>query len=305
MASLMKKMNIIDSKSDLGFKKVFAERPHLLMSLLNNLLPLSHPIASLEYLSPELTPDQEDGKNTIVDVRCTDTHGRHFIVEMQVSKQSGFVKRVITNMTKVYSRQLSKVEPYILAKPVFSLNLLDHALSANENKWFHHYTLTERELHEDYFDELNLIVIELPKWKKLNIFDLEKPKDRWLMYLSDPNMFSKFLTEKELARFNEISEAIEVLETKNFTPEQIRGYELYLDNMRTYVTNMSEARREGLEMGIEQGIKEGIAEGRNQIMDNTFAILEDLKNTTLSIEQIAEKHNVNVHYVQQLKKYSS
>jgi hypothetical protein len=35
----MKKMNIIDSKSDLGFKKVFAERPHLLMSLLNNLLP--------------------------------------------------------------------------------------------------------------------------------------------------------------------------------------------------------------------------------------------------------------------------
>jgi predicted transposase YdaD len=68
---------------------------------------------------------------------------------------------------------------------------------------------------------------------------------------------------------------------------------------------MSEARREGLEMGIEQGIKEGIAEGRNQIMDNTFAILEDLKNTTLSIEQIAEKHNVNVHYVQQLKKYSS
>jgi predicted transposase/invertase (TIGR01784 family) len=97
-------MNIIDSKSDLGFKKVFAERPHLLMSLLNNLLPLSHPIASLEYLSPELTPDQEDGKNTIVDVRCTDTHGRHFIVEMQVSKQAGFVKRVITNMTKVYSR---------------------------------------------------------------------------------------------------------------------------------------------------------------------------------------------------------
>ncbi len=298
-------MNIIDSKSDLGFKKVFAERPHLLMSLLNNLLPLSNPIASLEYLSPELTPDQEDGKNTIVDVRCTDRHGRHFIVEMRVSKQAGFVKRVITNMTKVYARQLSKVEPYILAKPVFSLNLLDHALSSNENKWFHHYTLTERELHEDYFDELNLIVIELPKWKKLNIFDLEKPKDRWLMYLSDPNMFSKFLTKKELARYNEISEAIEVLETKNFTPEQIRSYELYIDNMRSYVTNMSEARREGMEMGLEQGKKEGIAEGRNQIMDNTFAILDDLKNTTLTIEQIAEKYDATIHYVQQLKKYSS
>ena len=263
------------------------------MSLLNNLLPLNNPIVSLEYLSPELTPDREEGKNTIVDVRCTDTQSRHFIVEMQVSKQAGFVKRAITNMTKVYSRQLSKVDPYILAQPVYSLNLLDHALSNNENKWYHHYTLTERELHEDYIDELNLIVIELPKWKKLFIFDLEKPKDRWLMYLSDPTMFSKFLTEKELARFNEISEAIEVLETKNFTPEQIRGYELYLDNMRVYVTNMSEARREG------------IAEGRSQLIDNTFAILDELKAKALSIEQIAEKYNVNVQFVQQLKKYSS
>ena len=212
-------------------------------------------------------------------------------------------------MTKVYSRQLSKVDPYILAQPVYSLNLLDHALSNNENKWFHHYTLTERELHDDYIDELNLIMIELPKWKKLNIFDLEKPKDRWLMYLSDPNMFSKFLTEKELALYNEISEAIEVLETKNFTPEQIRGYELYIDNMRSYVTNMSEARREGMEQGMEQGMekgkKEGIAEGRNQIMDNTFAILDEFKENTLSIEQIAEKFEVTIEYVQQLKKYSS
>ncbi len=212
------------------------------------------------------------------------------------------MKRVITNMTKVYSRQLSKVEPYILAKPVFSLNFLDHALSANENKWFHHYTLTERELHEDYFDELNLIMIELPKWKKLNIFDLEKPKDRWLMYLSDPNMFSKFLTEKELARFNEISEAIEVLETKNFTPEQIRGYELYLDNMRVYVTNMSEARREGIEEGMQDGIRKGKEEGRVQLIDDTISILDDLESRTLTIEQIAEKHNVDLRFVERLSK---
>ena len=293
-------MRIIDTKSDLGFKKVFGERPHLLISLLNNLLPLSSPIISLEYLSPELTPEQEDGKNTIVDVRCTDTQGRHFIVEMQVSKQAGFVKRVITNMTKVYSRQLSKVDPYILAQPVYSLNLLDHALSANENKWFHHYTLTERELHEDYFDELNLIMIELPKWKKLNTFDLQKPKDRWLMYLSDPNMFSKFLTEKELSRFNEISEAIEVLETKNFTPEQIRGYELYIDNMRSYVTNMSEARREGIEQGIDQGKKEGKTEGKAEGFQLSVLILEELK-VGIQSSVIADKYNIDIAMVEQLK----
>jgi hypothetical protein len=36
-------MNVIDTKSDLAFKKVFGEKPHLLMSLFNNFLPLPHP----------------------------------------------------------------------------------------------------------------------------------------------------------------------------------------------------------------------------------------------------------------------
>ena len=56
---------------------------------------------------------------------------------------------------------------------------------------------------------------------------------------------------------------------------------------------------------MEQGKKEGIAEGRSQLIDNTFAILDELKAKALSTEQIAEKYNVNVQFVQQLKKYSS
>jgi flagellar biosynthesis/type III secretory pathway protein FliH len=124
------------------------------------------------------------------------------------------------------------------------------------------------------------------------------------MYLSDPNMFSKFLTEKELARYNEISEAIEVLETKNFTPEQIRGYELYIDNMRSYVTNMSEARREGIEQGIDQGKKEGIAEGKAEGkvegLQLSVLILEELKSG-IEASVIADKYSVDIAMVEQLK----
>ena len=203
-----------------------------------------------------------------------------------------------------------------MAQPVYSLNLLDHKIKQSKTAWYHHYAMTNRIVHEDYFEDLQIVLIELPKWRKLNTFDLEKPQDRWLMYFSDPNMFS-ILSKEERERFNEISEAIEVLETKNFTPEQIRGYELYIDNMRAYVTTMSEAKREGMEKGMKKGKKEGIAEGkakgkaegiaegRIQIMDNTFLIMDELKDNKLSIEQIAKKYNVNIQYVQQLKKYSS
>ncbi len=126
-------MQLIDTKSDKSFKMVFGERPHILMSLLNNFLPLEYPIIELTYLNPEIIPDLEDGKNSIVDVRCKDSHGRHFIVEMQIGKQTGFIKRVLLNTSKVYARQLTQKDKYNLVQPVYSLNLLDHKIEDDES----------------------------------------------------------------------------------------------------------------------------------------------------------------------------
>jgi len=285
-------MPIIDSKSDLGFKKVFGEKPHLLISLLNNFLPLTNPIISVQYISPEVLPDLHEGKNSIVDVRCTDSQGRHFIVEMQVEKQGAFTKRVIMNTTKVYSRQLSKEQSIEMTQPVYSLNLLNHKMKPDETVWYHHYLLTNLHLKNDHLDELHIILIELPKWKKLSKFDLDKPQDRWLMYFSDPNMFS-ILSKEERARFNEISEAIEVLETTNYTPEQLRGYELYLDNIRTYVASISEARNEGR----EEGRLEGLNQGKSLMMSNTLEIIKALKEKKLTPAEIGLKFNVDEDFV--------
>ena len=54
-----------------------------LISLLNALLPLSEEeqIHEIKYLPTELVPQLEGGKNTIVDVLCTDVRGRKFCVD--------------------------------------------------------------------------------------------------------------------------------------------------------------------------------------------------------------------------------
>ena len=76
----------LNPKADLTFKKVFGEHPDLVMSLLNALLPLDEgkQIEHVEYLTPEMVPENPGKKNSIVDVRCRETGGRHFIVEMQM-----------------------------------------------------------------------------------------------------------------------------------------------------------------------------------------------------------------------------
>lgn len=65
----------LDPKADLTFKKVFGEHADLLKSFLNALQPLKpgQEIESLEYIPNELVPENPGKKNSIVDVRCTDT----------------------------------------------------------------------------------------------------------------------------------------------------------------------------------------------------------------------------------------
>ena len=79
-------MKYLDPKADLTFKKIFGNHPKRLISLLNALLPLSEEeqIHEIKYLPTELVPQLEGGKNTIVDVLCTDVRGRKFCVEMQM-----------------------------------------------------------------------------------------------------------------------------------------------------------------------------------------------------------------------------
>ena len=87
----------LDPKADLTFKKVFGEHPELVKSLLNALLPLDKgkQIEHVEYMTPEMVPENPGKKNSVVDVRCRETGGRHFIVEMQMNWNNEFQQRVI------------------------------------------------------------------------------------------------------------------------------------------------------------------------------------------------------------------
>ena len=117
----------LDPKADVTFKKVFGEHKNLVISLLNALLPLDEGkrVESIEYLPPEMVPDNPDKKNSIVDVRCEETGGRKFIVEMQLNWTTAFKERVLFNAAKAYVRQIDRGEKYRLLQPVYSHNLVN------------------------------------------------------------------------------------------------------------------------------------------------------------------------------------
>src|SRR5271154_69145 len=160
----------LDPKTDVVFKKIFGQHPELLKSFLNAVLPLPSDglIISLEYLPSEQVPAIPAFKYTVVDVKCTDQQGRVFIVEMQVQWTDSFRQRMLFNASKAYVRQLEKGEDYDLLKPVYGLGLINTTFDSDKEHWYHHYKIVNVQKPQVEIKDLQLLFIELPKFKAKN-----------------------------------------------------------------------------------------------------------------------------------------
>ena len=257
----------LDPKADLTFKKVFGEHPDLVISLLNALLPFKtkeEEIQSVEYLTPEMVPDNPLRKFSIVDVRCKDQRGRQFIVEMQMVWSPEFMQRVMFNSAKAYVRQLDKKEDYRLLEPVYSLNLVNDVFLKDVPEYYHYYRMVHEKHTEKVIDGLHLVFVELPKFTPHTMGE-KRMQVLWLRYLTEIDGYMETVPQ-ELLDIPEINKAMEVVEESAYTPEQLLGYDKFWDIIRTettlYNSGVRQGREEGEAIGLEKGREEGREEGR-------------------------------------------
>ena len=262
----------LDPKADLTFKKVFGEHPDLVTSLLNALLPFKkgEEIESVEYLSPELVPENPLRKFSIVDVRCRDNRGRQFLVEMQMVWSREFEQRVMFNSAKAYVRQLDSKEEYHLIEPVYSLNIVNDIFEKDISDYYHYYRMVHEKHTDKVIDGLHLVFVELPKFTPQTISE-KKMQVLWLRYLTEIEERTKEVPQ-ELLDNPEISKALTVVEESAYTEAQMLAYDKFWDIIRTERTFYNSAHRDGfkegrdagLEAGLEEGRKVGIEEGRKE-----------------------------------------
>jgi predicted transposase YdaD len=120
------------------------------------------------------------------------------------------------------------------------------------------------------------------------------------MYFTEPSLFDR-ISKEEYERYSEICEALESVEAKNFSPEKIYGYELYVDNIRQYHTTLSLERKAGWKEGIEEGIAKGEEQGKQVGLETSLQIIQEIKKNVLSPVEIAVQFNTNVEIVLSLK----
>ena len=256
-ATMYSNVKYLNPKADLTFKLVFGEHPDLVMSLLNALLPLAdnEQITHVEYITPEMVPENPAKKNSMVDVRCYDQMGRQFIVEMQMEWNESFKSRVVLNASKAVVRQLKRNEDFKLVHPVYSLNLInDVGFDAGPDEFYHDYAIVNVEHTDRIIEGLRFVFIELPKFKPKTIVE-KKMAVLWLRFLTEISEQTKE-APAELLENAEISKALSIVEKSAFNDAQLYAYEQFWDAVYVEKTLIEGGYDKGRTEGIEEANRE-------------------------------------------------
>ncbi len=263
---------LLDPKADVVFKKIFGQNKDLVKSFLNSLLPLPEDglIESLEYLPSEQIPLTPLKKYSIVDVRCIDQKGRQFIVEMQMGWSPSFKKRLQFGVSKAYVSKLDVGENYNLLQPVYGLALIGEIFDKTSDEWYHHYQMVNVQDTEDQIKGLELIFVELPKFK---------PTTQWQKHLGI--LWIRFLNEiatlqdipEEMQDNPEISKAIQLTQEASYSPSELAEYDGYWDIISIEKTIKIDAEQMGMQKGKMEGLIEGEQKAKREIALNLLKLM--------------------------------
>ncbi len=255
-----------DPKTDVIFKKLFGQKAHqhLLVELLNSLLELEgkHRIVDVEYLTPEQVPPRHDLKLSMLDVKCTDASGTHYVVEMQVIAVEGFQKRVVYNACKAYVLQLGAGDDYPQLSGVIAVTLCNFVLWPQKDHsddykvpMLSRWRMQEQHGGESGLNEVQYVFLELPKYQAD-----QKPKttvEKWAYFFREARSLERIPEALSEAPY---AEALEVTRKANLSDDEWQAYDREKIAEQDFRGGLSLAEK----LGEERGEKRGLAKGRKE-----------------------------------------
>ncbi len=135
---MIKITKFLDPRNDLAFKRIFGtpRNSDILIHFLNDILDLKDdPIQTVTFLKVNQDPVVAAERQSIVDVMCEDEQGHKFIIEMQLSREYGFIKRAQYYASKTYINQRDAGVAYKDLQNVRFLAIYDETLFSKKTEY--------------------------------------------------------------------------------------------------------------------------------------------------------------------------
>ncbi|WP_264687926.1 Rpn family recombination-promoting nuclease/putative transposase [Wolbachia endosymbiont (group A) of Sympetrum striolatum] len=282
----------LDPRNDLCFKKIFGteKNKNILIHFLNDILGFAEAsaIQEVEFLSTIMDPKIASDKQSIVDVLCKDSIGNRFVIEMQLARDKGFEKRAQLYAAKAYSRQLDKSGNYIDLKKVFFIAISNCNLLPEEVGYISTHNIRDIKTNGHYLKDFQFVFIELPKFTKSKVEQLESIVDRWLFFFK----YAEETTDEDLKKIAEkapiIKLAYDELDKFRWNEKDLVAYEERIMDLRKEEAILEYRLDLAEEKGIEKGIEKGKIEVAKAMLANNVDVNTIVKFTGLSISEIEE-----------------
>jgi predicted transposase/invertase (TIGR01784 family) len=283
----------INPKTDFAFKKIFGSKQSkdILISFLDAILYQStSTLTDLEILDPYQAPRIKGIKDSFLDVQATLKGGQTVIIEMQVLNVLGFDKRVLYNAAKAFSIQLDVGEDYTMLNPIIALTITDFEMFPHSPKVISSYALREKEEMTSYSDDIELVFVELPKFKK-EVDELDDLSDKWIYFLKNASALRS--VPSTMQSESALNHAFAIAEQSRLTKEELD----LLEKREMFLHDNRNAIRYAEQKGREEGMQQGMQQGRHETMVEIARQLLDV----LDVETISLKSGLTIAEIQALR----
>lgn len=274
----------------------------------------------LEILESEGNQDDADDKYNRVDIKAKDTNGEIFIVEVQTTRYTFYLERILYGVSKAVTEQMTSGNNYDHIKQVFSISIVYYDLGTGDDYFYEcksdfigvhtHNPLQLSRREELTVEEIRQIKETTGKDQKYRLKKMTSsdvfPKyylirinafrkivadamDEWMSFLKD-NSIKLGTTAPGLA------EAREKLLVINMPPEERYRYERRIEalcNERDAKAAEEEEKFVQFSLGVEQGR----AEGERKAKLETARVLKSLN---LPIDQIVKATQLDQSEIENL-----
>ncbi|PCG18856.1 ATPase [Brachyspira sp. G79] len=262
-------------------------------------------VYNLEIINPHNLPENINLKESVLDVKAITKDNKKIIIEIQLSGNIDFVKRIYYYISKNIVSELNENESYDIISQVISINFVNFNMDFyDEGKAHRCFKLIDTQNHNVSLDIIQMHIIEIPRFIKIlynsNEDDIKKNKIlSWIEFFTvkDLEEVKDKLKEvngimpKVIDKYERFISSKEEMEVYNARDAFLYGQTLMLKRERE--EGIKEGIKEGMEKGIEQGIEKGIRE--NQILT-----AKNMKNKNMDINLISELTGLSIEEVEKL-----
>ena len=255
-------------------------------------------VHNLEIINPHNLPENINLKESVLDVKAITKDNKKIIIEIQLSGNIDFVKRIFYYISKNIVSELNENESYDIISQVISINFVNFNMDFyDEGKAHRCFKLIDTENHQVSLDMMQMHIIEVQRFIKVlnnsNIDDIKRNKIlSWI----------EFFTVKDLNK--EVKEKLK--EVNDIMPKVIDKYERFIsseEEMEIYNARdaflygqtlmLKREREEGIKEGIEQGIEKGEK-------NKALSIAKSLKKSGLDIKFISNNTGLSIDEIEKL-----